>query len=298
MRKLLVRWFLGMFVLIAAHAQSLPAHEPIDILIVSDEVNPHGLSDADLMQPGDLTTAIGGALALNTHILIEVGTDEIELATSALNIPADQPGRPEILIYFSHRIPNNDQGRQAAFVTAVENFLQSGGGVISFHHGIYLTNGKQSIQDLLGAEATGAVPWNTVNGQDVIYVGGDNFIGSHAINYDGTTTYSHPDHGVVAANYPYFNNTPDERYPQMDFNTANTGCDIDVLFESNYADNGNQHLLAYTKQCADWTSKVFVYQPGEYQPNATTGNNFQILLNAIYYLSDYRWDVIFRTTFD
>lgn len=298
MQKILLIWFLGLFVNLTAQAQSLPAHDSINILIVSDEVNPHGLSDADLMQPGDLTTALNAVTILNTQNLTEVGTDQIELATQALNLVVNHQDRPDVLIYFSHRIPNNDQGRQAAFVTAVDNFLQTGGGVISFHHGIYLTNGKQPIQDLLGGEAVGAVPWNTVNGQDVIYVGGDHFIGSHAINYDGTTTYSHPDHGVVAANYPYFNNTPDERYPQMDFNTANTGCDIDVLFESNYADNGNQHLLAYTKQCADWTSKVFVYQPGEYQPNATTGNNFQILLNAIYYLSDYRWDVIFRTTFD
>lgn len=291
--------FVFCFILVGlAQSQNLPAHDPIDILIVSDEVNPHGLSDADLMQPGDLTDAIGAALTLNTHILIEVDTDQVELATQALNLPVNHVDRPEVLIYFAHRIPINDNGRQAAFVAAVENFLQTGGGVISFHHGIYLTNGKQAIQDLLGSQATGAVPWDTVNGQDVIYVGGDHFIGSHEINYQGTTTYGNPSHGVATADYPYFNNTPDERYPQMDFNTGNTGCEIETLFESNYADNGNQHLLGYTKQCNNWTSKVFVYQPGEYQPNATSGNNFQILLNAIYYLTDYRWDVVFNSSFE
>jgi len=85
----------------------------------------------------------------------------------------------------------------------------------------------------------------------------------------------------------------------MDYLTAaNSGCEIENLFQTNYSDNGNQHLLAYTKQCTGWTSKVFVYQPGEYQPNATSGNNLQILLNAIHYLSEYRWDVIFADRFD
>lgn len=282
-------------------AQTLPPHDPLNLLIVSDEVNPHGLGDADLMQPGDLSQALGLAAALNSDQIVEVDTNDIELATAALNLPVGHVDRPQVLIYFAHRIPNNgnnDTGRQTDFVNAVTGFLQSGGGVISFHHGIYLTGGKQSIQDLLGSQATGAVPWNTVNGQDVIYVGGDHFIGAHQITYTGTTTYGNPAHGIPTANYPYFNNTPDERYPQMDFNTGNSGCDITPLFESNYSDNGNQHVLGYTKHCPGWHSQVFVYQPGEYQPNATSGNNFQVLLNAIYHLSDGRWDVIFRSPFD
>jgi hypothetical protein len=284
-----------------AKAQILPAHEPLDILIVSDEVNPHMLVDEDLMQPGDLLTILGSTLALNSHIISEVTTNEIELATAALSLAIDHQDRPEVLIYFSHRIPDNGNdanGRQAAFVAAVENFLQTGGGVISFHHGIYMTAGKQPMQDLLGSQATGAVPWDTVTGQDVIYVGDDHFIGSHQINYTGTNSYENPSHGIALNNYPYFNNTPDERYPQMDFNTGNTACEIETLYESNYSDNGNQHLLSYTKQCPNWTSKVFVYQPGEYQPNATSGNNLQILINAIYYLSEYRWDVIFASNFE
>jgi hypothetical protein len=288
-------------VMTQAHAQTLPPHDPIDVLIVSDQVNPHGLPDEDLMQPGDLSDLLSNTPALNTSSVVEIATNDIEQATALLHFNQADEGRPEVLIYFAHRIPNNGNdasGRQALFVAAVEQFLQQGGGVIAFHHGIYLTGGKQAIQDVLGAEATGAVPWNTVNGQDVIYVGGDHFIGSHQVSYPGTTTYEHAAHGVPAGNYPFFNNTPDERYPQMDFNTGNSGCELETLFESNYSDNGNQHLLGYTKQCPDWTSKVVVYQPGEYQPNATSGNNLQILLNAIYYVSGYRWDVLFADDFD
>ncbi len=299
MEKVFILWLLLMPWLL--QGQSLPAHDPIDILIVSDEVNPHGLPDADLMQPGDLSQTLNNTAALNTSSVVEIDTNSIEQATALLNLPSTDTSRPEILIYFAHRIPNNGNnasGRQADFVTAVEQFLQTGGGVISFHHGIYLTNGKQPVQNLLGSQATGSVPWDTVNGQDVIYVGDDHFIGSHQINYDGTTTYNNPAHGITTDNYPFFNNTPDERYPQMDFNAGNAGCDIENLFQSNYSDNGNQHLLGYTKQCPSWNSKVMVYQPGEHQPTATSGNNLQILLNAIYYLSDYRWDVIFKTGFD
>ena len=295
-----VLWWL-LLIAGSVHGQSLPAHDPIDILIVSDEVNPHGLSDEDLMQPGDLTPVLSNLATLNSHIILEIDTNQIELATNALNLSPDNVDRPEVLIYFAHRIPNNGNnasGRQADFVAAVAQFLQTGGGVISFHHGIYLTGGKQPIQDLLGSQATGSVPWNTVNGQDVIFVGGDHFIGTHQINYSGTTTYSNPSHGIAADNYPFFNNTPDERYPQMDFNAGNAGCDIENLFQSNYSDNGNQHLLGYTKQCPGWTSQVMVFQPGEHQPTATSGNNLQVLLNAIYYLSDYRWDVIFQSDFD
>lgn len=281
--------------------QSLPPHDFLDILIVSDEVNPHGLSDADLMQPGDLSIALGATPALNYHIMLEIDTNDIELATAALNLPTSDANHPEVLIYFAHRIPNNGNdasGRQAAFVSAVEQFLQSGGGVIIFHHGVYQTAGKEAVQTLIGAQATGAVPWDTVTGQDVIHVGGNHFIGNHAINYTGQISYANSAHDVVLDDYDYFNNTPDERYPVMDFNSGNVDCAIETLFETNYDVNGNQHLLGYTKQCPDWRSKIFVYQPGEYQPNATSGNNFQILLNAIFYLSEFRWDVIFTSNFD
>lgn len=281
-------------------AQTLPEHDSLRILIVSDEVNPHGLSDADLTQPGDISSALQSTSALNTDTILEIPTDQIELATAELMRLDSDPLVYDILIYFSHRRPNgaSAQARQDAFVSSVESFLQNGGGVISFHHGIYQGLGKQTMQELLGAQAIGSVPWDTVNGQDIIYVGGDHFIGTHQINYNLQVAYTNDAHSIPASTYPAFNNNPDERYPQMDFNTGNTNCDVKVMYESDYVDNGNAHLLSYLKQCPNWRSQIFVYQPGEYQPSAFSGNNFQILLNAIYYLSEYRWDVIFASDFD
>lgn len=203
---------LSLLIISVSHAQTLPPHDALDILIVSDEVNPHGLNDNDLMQPGDLSLVLDTTITLNSNTITEVATNDIEQATTALSLAVEDAARPEILIYFAHRIPDNGNdasGRQAAFVAVVENFLQSGGGVISFHHGIYRTGGKQDMQALLGSEAIGAVPWDTANGQDVIYMGEDHFIGSHQVSYSGTTSYENPSHDIALNNYPFFNNTPD-----------------------------------------------------------------------------------------
>ena len=306
----LLRWVALLLVLQlnmnTALSQILPPHQPLRILIVSDEVNPHGLDDNSLTQPGDISAALANTVALNidtgTDAILEIDTNQIELATTELQRSLADSLRYDVLIYFAHRIPNNGNnaaGRQADFVSAVESFLATGGAVISFHHGIYQTAGKQAIQSLLGAQATGGVPWDTVDGQTLIFVGGDHFIGNHEISYDQQVAYEHPAHGIAAANYPAFVNVPDERYPQMDFNKGNSGCDISILYESDYVNNGNQHLLSYLKWCPGWGSQIFVYQPGEYQPNALgNGNNFQILLNAIYHLTDGRWDVIFQNDFE
>lgn len=39
-------------------AADLPPHGPLRVRIVSDEVNPHGLSNPELTQPGDLSAAL------------------------------------------------------------------------------------------------------------------------------------------------------------------------------------------------------------------------------------------------
>ena len=44
-----------------ARAADLPPHGTLRILVVGDEVNPHGLSDAELTQPADLMAALGAA---------------------------------------------------------------------------------------------------------------------------------------------------------------------------------------------------------------------------------------------
>lgn len=45
----------------AVPAADLPPHRTLRILIVSDEVNPHGLPASQLTQPGDLSVALRGA---------------------------------------------------------------------------------------------------------------------------------------------------------------------------------------------------------------------------------------------
>src|SRR5262245_13028725 len=141
----------------AANAATLPAHGPLRILIVSDEVNPHGLPANQLTQPGDLSAALtapGTGLVLDAapDAVREIATDDLPNATAALAIPFSDPAAYDVLIYFAHRIPNNVSGtqQQADFTAAVSAFLVAGGGVISFHHGSYSSTGKAAILDLIG----------------------------------------------------------------------------------------------------------------------------------------------------
>ncbi len=288
---------LGLSCLTAA-AQTLPPHPPLRVLILSDEVNPHGLTPAQLTQPGEISAALAATPALNIdsspEALLELPTNSIEQATSRLLRAPTDPLAYDVLIYFSHRIPddgNNVVARQEAFVAAVQQFLQQGGGVVSFHHGIYLLPGKESMQTLLGAQASGAVFWNTVEGQNVINVAAEHFVSSNGISYPAVLSYADPANGIAAGNYPAFNNSPDERYPTM--TRLPVGGFFQPLFASNYNQNGTQHLLGYQLRQPTWQGVAIVYQPGEYQPNALTpGNNFQILLNAIWYSAGFaRWPV-------
>jgi hypothetical protein len=278
---------------IPARAATLPPHAPLRIMIVSDEVNPHGLSAAQLTQPGDLSAAItapGSGINLDAapDAVVEIATDDLADATALLALPIDDPGAYDVLIYFAHRIPAGGGGAQdqADFVAAVDSFLAQGGGVISFHHGAYLTAGKDAMQDIIGGTATGNVPWNTTDGQNVIDVGPGHFITSNEIEYAGSVAYADAAHGVAADNYEFFNNTPDERYPFFTINPS--AGDVEMLFASDYNDNGTTHVLGFTHRRPSWAGVVVVYQPGEYQPNALDdldGNNFQILANAIFYAS-------------
>src|SRR6185369_2077860 len=75
-----------------AFAASLPPHDPLRVLIVSDEVNPHGLSNAELTQPGDISAALaapGSGIALDA--VTEIATDDLPDATAALAVPASDP---------------------------------------------------------------------------------------------------------------------------------------------------------------------------------------------------------------
>ena len=94
---------------------------------------------------------------------------------------------------------------------------------------------------------------------------------------------------MAPGTYPYFNNTPDERYPVYGYNP--TAALTTTLFGSNYDASGTTHLLGFTHRRPEWSGVVVGYQPGEYQPNALDdlgGNNFQVLVNAILYAADAR----------
>jgi hypothetical protein len=271
----------------ASAAADLPPHGPLRVLVVSDEVNPHGLSPAQLTQPGDISAALAApGSGLNLELVTEIATNDLPTATAALSVAFGDPSAYDVLIYFAHRIPDGPGGAaaQAAFVAAVEDFLEAGGGVVSFHHGSYLTAGKEAMQDIIGATATGAVPWDTVDGQNVINVAPLHFVATNGVEYTGSTPYADVARGVPASTYDFFNNVPDERYVNFEINPG--AGTIEVLFASNYDQNGTTHLLGFTHQRPAWAGIVVAYQPGEYQPNALDdldGNNFQILANAIVY---------------
>ena len=287
-------------------AAVLPPHRPLRILVVSDTVNPHGLSSDDLTEglnpgPGDIGNALRG---VGTGILIdgavdavhEVATNDIEQATALLSLPACDASSYDVLIYFSHRIPNPDGGkpltptqRQDAFTAAVGSYLATGGGIVALHHGAYAAPGKAGILELIGATASGAVPWDTVNGQNVINTAVGHFVSTQGVDYGGTVSYADPARGVPSASYPYFNNTPDERYPVFNYNPS--ASLTTTLFGSNYVDVGTTHLLGFTHRRPEWSGSVVGYQPAEYQPHALDdldGNHFQILANAILYAGDAR----------
>jgi hypothetical protein len=277
----------------AVQAQTLPPHRPLRIAIVSDEVNPHALPPELLTQPGDISAALLATPALNRAVaadaIVEIPTDEIEQVTALLQRPRGAPDAYDALIYFSHRIPTgaDAQARQEAFVAALDAFLAAGGGLVSFHHGLYYSAGKESMQALLGAQATGPVPYDTVSGQNVIDVAPMHFVTTNGLAYPQTLPYADAAFGVPPGTYGYFNNTPDERYPDVQL-LPTTGIRT-PLFASDYDDNGSTHVLAFTHRLPHWAGIAVVYQPGEYQPHAlgASNANFQVLLNAIVFAATF-----------
>lgn len=275
-----------------ARPATLPAHRPLRVLVVSDEVNPHGLPPADLTQPGDLSAALrlpGAALRLEAAPdgLVELPTNDLATATAMLSRAPCDPLAPDVLVYFAHRIPDDGpdaQARQDAFTAAVEDFLRGGGGVVSFHHGAYLLPGKEGILGIIGGQATGAVPWEPVAGQDVIAVAPSHFVASNGLAWDRLVAHEDPARGIAFGSYPSFNNAPDERYPTFDVLPG--AGDVEILFASSY--DGAPRLLGFTHRRPDWRGLVIAWQPGEYQPHACdpADRTFQILVNAIVHASD------------
>jgi len=270
-----------------AYAAELPPHPALRILIVSDEVNPYGLSNAELTQPGDISVALQvPGSGLNIDAVLEIATDDLATATAALLVPFADPAAYDVLIYFAHRIPNGAGAAQAQaeFVAAVEGFLVAGGGVVSFHHGSFQATGKTAMLDLIGGVAT-ANSWQPIAGQRLINVAPGHFVTTQSVKYTSSLAYADPGRGVAAGNYDAFDNIPDERYPVFDL--VPSAEQVEILFASDYNEGGSAtHLLGFTHQRTGWLGRVVAYQPGEYQPQALddpNGNNFQILANAILY---------------
>lgn len=265
-----------------AVAAELPPHDPVRLLIVSDEVNPHGLGDGELTQPGDLHAALmspgsGLSIDLASGSPGEVSSSCID---DALEVLAN-PGELDVVVYFAHRPATGCDGtpQQQLLTASMEAHLQAGGGVVVFHHGIYEAGGKEDILQLLGGRAS-SVMWDVAAGQDVIAVAPGHFVVEQGMGYSGMRGFGGV--GVPDGEYPFFNNTPDERYDALELLTA-AGEERTLLFVSADGGGGSPRVLGYDLWRPGWMGRVVFYQPGEYEPNAldVDGLNFQVLANAI-----------------
>jgi len=257
---------------------------PIDVLIVSDGVNPHGLSSEELTEPGDLAAAFASPPTTNLAdfaigTVLEVASGCVDEALEWLG--SDQP--PAVLVYFAHQAASHCAGgsAQAELVTLTEAHLAAGRGVLAFHHGLYEAPGKEAMLELLGAEAT-SIAWDTTEGQDVVAVAPSHFIYGSVSAPLMRTLPELP--GVSAGDYPAFNNTPDERYPQTTLITSPGETRV-ILFATA---SGTPRVLGYDLQPPGLAGHIIAYQPGEHQPTILddrTGPNYQILTNSLYYLA-------------
>jgi MYXO-CTERM domain-containing protein len=278
-----VRGLLAVLVVLwanAAQAATLPPHGSLRILVVGDAVNPNGLSDAELTQPGDIPVALDASdsgLTLTAPVTL-VDSQCIDDALAALA----GAERPDVVVYFAHRpaLGCNASDQEAALVAAFDTYLRAGGGIVVFHHGMFTFAGKQAILQLLGATAS-SLDYNTTVGQRVFDVAPGHFVTANATSYTGTAnlTGAGP---VPSGSFQFFDNVPDERYPQTQL-LVEPGEQREVLFAS---DSGGTRVLGYSLVRTGWTGRVVWYQPAEFQPNALdnrAGVNFQILANAIVY---------------
>jgi len=266
-----------------AKAVSVPEHDPLRIHVISDEVNPHGLSAAELTQPGDLSAALNRAeVGLNLAAPVqETASDCVDAALTAL---ADQS--VDVIVYFAHRGARDCQGAdaQTELTAAFSELLTRGGGIVAFHHGLYEDPQKTAVLQLIGASASG-IAWNTTEGQRVFATAPEHFVASHGVSYDGEAALTGGG-TVPTGTFSYFDNLPDERYPSLSF-LEEAGETRTLLFAT---DSGGVRPLGYALERPSWQGRVVGYQPGEYQPNALddlAGPNLQVLVNAVLWASGF-----------
>jgi hypothetical protein len=253
------------------------------VLVISDAVNPWNLTDAHLTQPGDISAALNApnsGINLAAGGAAEVNSQCVDAALAALSGATP----PNVVVYFAHQPARgcNASDQQTALTNAFENLLTSGGGIVVFHHGIYLMPGKEAMLALLGAQASG-VMWDTSTGQRIFNTAPNHFVTTNGVSYTGTDQLTAAN-SVPSGTFDYFDNIPDERYPNT-LMLPQSGETRQILFAST---TGGTRVLGYSLQRPGWTGRVVTFQPGEYQPNALdnkTGNQFQILANEILYAS-------------
>jgi hypothetical protein len=278
-RWLGVAWSLALAA--PAGAATLPPHGPLRVLVISDEVNPHNLSDAELTQPGDISKALN---ASDSGLILEGSATEVSSqcvddALAALNGATP----PQVVVYFAHRpaLGCDQADRQAALTSAFESQLERGGGIVVFHHGGYTWQGKEGVLPLLGVNASGTITWDTTVGQRVFNVAPGHFVTSNGVSYDAKAALTGMG-DVPSGMFDYFDNIPDERYPTTAL-LKEAGEQRTILFATS---SGGTRVLGYALERAAWQGRVVFYQPAEYQPHALddrAGPNFQILANAIVY---------------
>ncbi|MEI9948867.1 MAG: hypothetical protein WDO74_07750 [Pseudomonadota bacterium] len=133
---------------------------------------------------------------------------------------------------------------------------------------------------LLGVSSS-SISWSTSEGQRVFNVAPGHFVTTNGVVYDARAALSSMG-AVPAGTFDYFDNVPDERYPNTALVTQ-PGETRTILFASN---SGGTRVLGYALERPRWLGRVLFYQPAEYQPHALddrAGPNFQILANAIVY---------------
>src|SRR5687767_8503932 len=81
-----------------ARAATLPEHDPLQIVIIADEVNPNGLSDADLTQPDDIRNAI---VASGSGLSVAAVTFSLSNCVDE-GVQALENEDIDVLVYFAH----------------------------------------------------------------------------------------------------------------------------------------------------------------------------------------------------
>jgi len=256
-------------------AATLPEHTPFRLLVVADEVNPWELSDEALTQPIDVEVALSdSASGLLVETIVSVDSQCVDEAFGVID------GGVDVIVYFAHlpAIACDGTVVQDQLTEQFAAHLERGGGIVVFHHGIYVARGKASVLQLLGGNA-GGVEFGE-DGQDVINVAPGHFVTTNGLTYAMEREFESSSLGIPLGMYGVFANSPDERYSQYELTTVE-GERREILFV-----NARGQPIAYDLTRPGWRGRVITYQPGEYQPNAIDdrdGSNFQVLANAIYY---------------